>query len=569
MNTTLNTFKTQQRQALALLEKLQAFLQQGEGVGIDIDATLKAKLQTAIQSVEGQKLKIALVGGFSEGKTSIAAAWMEKLEKSSMKISHQESSNEVKIYDVGSDFVLIDTPGLFGFKEQYSDASHSIEKYKDITKKYVSEAHLVLYVMNSTNPIKESHKDDLVWLFRTLNLLPRTVFVLSRFDEVADVEDEQDYQESLGIKRGNVTSRLVDLIGLSPSEIDQLAIIAVAANPFDQGAEYWLKNLAQFKALSHIGLLQEATAQKIKANGGAEAITNEMKKTIISDVLHKQLPVAVASDEKIGREVDKLDAMSSRLKQQLASTSGHISEVKGSLREFVSSYFAKLILQAKGLSMETFTEFFEREVGRDGVMITTRLQNEFGRRLGAVQLEVSRMRAGFDSEISNFNSTVQTLGKQGLSFMIGNGSLVTGQTVIATRDSIVSAGKIVGLDLGSVLKFKPWGAVNFANMVNGVLAVVGVAMEIWDSVERAKREENFRQSIVEMVENFEQQRLELLDLINGPTFVAKFFPEYTDLHNDVETIGKTVAERQAKRQQFREWRLSGEAIDVAFTEFRH
>ena len=100
MNTTLNTFKNQQLQALALLEKLQAFLQQGESVGIDIDSALKIKLQTAIQSIAGQKLKIALVGGFSEGKTAIAAAWMERLDTSSMKISHQESSNEVKIYDV-------------------------------------------------------------------------------------------------------------------------------------------------------------------------------------------------------------------------------------------------------------------------------------------------------------------------------------------------------------------------------------------------------------------------------------------------------------------------------------
>ncbi|MGV8268407.1 LeoA/HP0731 family dynamin-like GTPase, partial [Pseudomonas aeruginosa] len=81
--------------------------------------------------------------------------------------------------------------------EQENAETQTIEKYKDITKKYVSEAHLVLYVMNSTNPIKESHKEDLTWLFRTLDLLPRTVFVLSRFDEVADVEDEQDYQANL------------------------------------------------------------------------------------------------------------------------------------------------------------------------------------------------------------------------------------------------------------------------------------------------------------------------------------------------------------------------------------
>ncbi|GAA7488203.1 hypothetical protein ckin124_00070 [Helicobacter pylori] len=30
-------------------------------------------------------------------------------------------------------------------------------------------------------------------MFRTLNLLSRTIFVISRFDEEADIEDEEDY----------------------------------------------------------------------------------------------------------------------------------------------------------------------------------------------------------------------------------------------------------------------------------------------------------------------------------------------------------------------------------------
>lgn len=194
MNETLNTFNAQQTHAVKLLQKLETFLQQGALAGVPIDPALSGKIHNAIASLADEKLKVALIGGFSEGKTSIAAAWMEKLDKTSMKISHQESSNEVKVYEVGQDFVLIDTPGLFGFKEQENDDTHAIEKYKDITKKYVSEAHLVLYVMNPTNPIKESHQEDLTWLFRTLDLLPRSIFVLSRFDEVADVEDEDDYE---------------------------------------------------------------------------------------------------------------------------------------------------------------------------------------------------------------------------------------------------------------------------------------------------------------------------------------------------------------------------------------
>ena len=190
MNSTLELFLNQNNKALALLDKLRVFLEQGAALGVNIDPTLLSKLEHASQNLANDKLKIALIGGFSEGKTSIAAAWMERLDKSSMNISQQESSNEVKVYEVDDNFVLIDTPGLFGFKEQYNADINAMEKYKDITRKYVSEAHLVLYVMNSTNPIKDSHKDDLNWLFRTLDLLPRTVFVLSRFDEVADVEDE-------------------------------------------------------------------------------------------------------------------------------------------------------------------------------------------------------------------------------------------------------------------------------------------------------------------------------------------------------------------------------------------
>ncbi|BDA03537.1 hypothetical protein OHP003_08120 [Helicobacter pylori] len=218
----------------------------------------------AIQSAADQKLRVALVGGFSEGKTSIAAAWIERLDKS-MKIDHQESSDAVKIYDIDNEIELVDTPGLFGFKK-IAD-SGKIEHYKDITKKYVSEAHLILYALNPSNPIKESHKDDLNWLFRTLNLLSRTIFVISRFDEEADIEDEEDYNKRFKIKKENIQKRLNDLISLSEKEGENLSIVAVAANPFNEGLEYWLKHKEEFQKLSHTKTFQDATQKKIKENG--------------------------------------------------------------------------------------------------------------------------------------------------------------------------------------------------------------------------------------------------------------------------------------------------------------
>lgn len=565
MENTLNTFKAQQAKAMGILEKLQKFLAQGESVGVPVSGDLTAKLHAAIQSVAGEKLKIALIGGFSEGKTSIAAAWMEQLDKSSMNISHQESSNEVKVYEVGSDFVLIDTPGLFGFKEQFNDETKSVEKYKDITKKYVSEAHLILYVMNSTNPVKESHKEDLMWLFRTLNLLPRTVFVLSRFDEVADVEDEEQYTHNLSVKQKNVMDRLNDLITLTDAERNELAIVGVAANPFDMGTEHWLTNLEQFKELSHIASLQMATSEKIKSNGGAAAVANEAKKSVIRDVLTKQLPVVIANDEKIALEVKKLDAISHDLNNQLKGTEQKIAEAKLNLRSFIMKYFSDLILQAKGVDADTSDSFFEREVGSEGIIIAARLQNEFERQLQSVTFEVSSMKIGFEADIQHYNSTMQVFGRQGLDYVVKS-NLISNTSVIAARDGITTVAKTIGLDLGKMLHFKPYGAINLAKGMNGALAFLGLAIEAWDSWEQAKREEAFRKGMQELINNFETQRADLNSLISGDQFTGRFFPEYIELKSSVHGVQKDAELKDQHRLKFHEWRKAGELIDSEFSE---
>ncbi|RBC00677.1 labile enterotoxin output A [Pseudomonas sp. MWU12-2115] len=563
MENTLKTFKAQQTSALTLLDRLQDFLEQGVQAGIPIDPALIGKLQTVINSVSGEKLKVALIGGFSEGKTSIAAAWMEKLDRSSMKISHQESSNEVKVYEVGEDFVLIDTPGLFGFKQQENIETHTVEKYKDITKKYVSESHLVLYVMNSTNPIKESHKDDLTWLFRTLDLLPRTIFVLSRFDEVADVEDEQDYLSNLQIKRHNVEGRLREQIGLTDQEAASLSIVAIAANPFDMGVEHWLANLEQFKALSHIVTLQTATIGKIQQNGGGTALANEMRASVIRDVLNNQLPVAIENDEKVAMEVGRLDELNTRLVKQLAVTGQQIEDARINLRNFATRYFSDLILQAKGSSLETFGDFFEREVGTEGIIVSTRLQNEFSRQTQSITFEVEKMQVGFDSEVNHFNTTVKALGKQGINHVL-KGNLINNTTVLATRDGLTTIAKTVGMDIGKYLKFKPWGAVNFAKGANGALAFLGVALEAWDSWEQYKREEAFKKAVADMVNNFEQQRQDFLALVNSERFKEDFFPDYLLLNTRRQELQSNVDESRVRQQRFQAWRNEAETIDAEF-----
>lgn len=283
MDTTLDRFKAQQERAAGMLRELLEFLKAGADFGVTMDEAFEHKLESAIGAVTGERLKVALVGGFSEGKTSIAAAWMNRLDRQGMKISQAESTDHVLEYPVGDDLLLVDTPGLFGEREIDG------ETYKELTRKYVSEANLVLYVMDPTNPIKESHKSELTWLFRDLALLSRTVFVLSRFDAVADLEDEGEYQRLLEVKRSAVRQRLVELIALSPAEADTLSIVAVSANPYDQGIDYWLANQEEHRKLSRIPSLQQATVDRIHSSGGTERLVADTRAAIIADVLNKHL----------------------------------------------------------------------------------------------------------------------------------------------------------------------------------------------------------------------------------------------------------------------------------------
>lgn len=510
MNETLKQFKENQEINQKNLKKLLDFINTGEQYGINIENSFKEKINSVIKNIANQKLKVALIGGFSEGKTSIAAAWIERLDKTSMKIDHQESSDEVKIYNIDDEIELVDTPGLFGFKEKISD-NGKIEHYKDITKKYISEAHLILYVLNPSNPIKESHKDDLIWLFRTLNLLPRTIFVISRFDEEVDIEDEEDYNRKFNTKKENIQNRLNELISLSEKEKENLVIVAVAANPFDCGVEYWLKHKEEFQKLSRIKTLQNATQKKIKENGGKLTIIEEAKKSIIQDVVNRQIPLAKKTQQDINKEVECLNKIIEKKQQDIQNLNEEISKARINLREFAIRYFSDLCSQVSGTNMETFNDFIEREIGNEGINIETKVQNEFERQTQGILNQISKIEANFNADIGFFENNIKTFGKNGINFLIKS-NIINPTNIKLARDMTVTTAKFVGIDL--VLKFKPWGAVKLANNINKALPLINIALEVWDSWNEQQKINEFEKNKEKMKSNFENQKKEILNLIN-------------------------------------------------------
>lgn len=565
MDMTLEAFKAQQERAAGMLRDLLAFLQEGEDFGIAMDDAFAQKLKTAIGTVVGERLKVALVGGFSEGKTSIAAAWMNRLDRHGMNISQTESTDHVLEYPVGDDLLLVDTPGLFGSREVDGAT------YKDLTRKYVSEANLVLYVMDPTNPIKESHQAELEWLFRELGLLSRTVFVLSRFDAVADLEDETAYQAALEVKRRGVRQRLTDLLGLTASEVHDLSIVGVSANPFEQGIEYWLANPDQHRQLSRIQTLQVATESKVHASGGMQQLVADTKTAIIADVLGKQLPLVSERARVIKDEVGRLKDTVEELEGKLQLASQQANNAGNQIRRFLTGYFSDLILQARGADMQTWSAFFEREVGAEGIVINMRLQQEYAKCLQSVQLNLQAVQGNFVDEINHFNTVVSSMGQQGVKYLL-DGKLVNNKSILMLRDGVVSAGKMVGFDLGKNLKFAPWGAHKLAGGVNGALAGVGFMMEVWDSYKEYEREQKFRQGVEDFVKTMEAQRASLVAELDaqagGSVFTQTYFPALLEMRELQAALKANLDGASEKQDRFAAWHQRAGALEGEYQRLR-
>lgn len=330
----------------------------------------------------------------------------------------------------------------------------------------------------------------------------------------------------------------------------------MAANPFDLGFEHWLKHQEEFQKLSHIKALQDATQKKIKENGGKLTIIEEAKKSVIQDVVYRQMPPAKQALQDINGEMEYLNKTLEKRRKDLQNLNSEISQASIHLREFITRYFSDLIAQVSGTSLETFNDFVIREIGDKGINIETRVQNAFERETQGIFNEMAKIETGFNTDMSFFEKHAGTLGKIGINFLNKSG-FINATNIKLARDTIAAAGKFVGLDLA--LKFKPWGAVNLAGSINKGLPLIGLAFEVWDSWKESQKIEKLEKAKREMESDFNNQKQEILDLINDETrFKQTCFPMALELEECIQACEESVKKTQECAQGLEKWIQTGE-----------
>jgi hypothetical protein len=548
----LKSFLEQKEQIIYNLEKMLNWVRDGKRLDLDIEKT-ERKILNALEGVKSEKIRVALVGAFSEGKTTVAASWLGKVV-ANMKIDPLESSDSIAIYrpeGFEDNCEIVDTPGLFGSKEKVEEGS-AVIKYADITKKYVSEAHLVLYVLNPVNSIKDSHTETIKWLFRDLGKLSNTIFIINQFDNVCDIEEDEDYEHQFKIKRQAVVDKLKTVIGLTAEEEKELKIVGISANPFDRGIENWLKNKGEYLKLSRINKLQDLTESFLK--GSKENLVKSQSLSVISESIAIQSKQADEIYSFYEKQLKSRDESLAEIDKEISNTKSKFKENKNNLREEIVSYFDSMLLQLNSTDLSTFQDFYIRNIGKDGINIESETHTLFDRYAENTKLSIitldDKISAEFDFRDSLDKSFLQSNVKMGIAALSKMG--INNTTVLASRNLLRGGLGKVGIEAG--MKFKPWGAVNFAKGLNGALAGLGVAFEIWETWDLHQKNKKLGESKTELTKYINDYKAHLLSFVNNEeSYIKNFAPSFENILKSREVLSEEVAEFIDKAEKIKEW----------------
>ncbi|GAA9690099.1 hypothetical protein HpVH77_05970 [Helicobacter pylori] len=241
--------------------------------------------------------------------------------------------------------------------------------------------------------------------------------------------------------------------------------------------------------------------------------------------------------------------------KELKNLDGEISQARINLRELITGYFSDLSRQVAGTSLETFNDFVIRKIGDKGINIETKVQNEFERQTQGILNEIAKIGTSFNADMSLFEKHAGTFGKIGNEFLTKSG-FINATNIKLTRDAIAAVGKFVGIDLA--FKFKPWGTVKLAGNLNKALPLIGFAFEAWDSWNKHQKEQKLKEA-KKMVSHFDNQKKEILDLINDETrFKQTSFSSALELEKCIQACEESVKKTQECAQGLEKWIQTGE-----------
>ena len=463
-----NQFNAEKQTALKGLEQLRAVLDELGEMGADVSSELQ-KIDSAVQAVESDVLRIALLGAFSDGKTSVIAAWLGKV-MADMNIDMDESSDRLAIYSpegLPEKCEIVDTPGLFGDKDKSVDGEQVM--YEDLTKRYISEAHLILYVVDATNPLKESHYDIVKWVLRDLNKLSSTIFVINKMDEVTDLTEQVLFDAQATIKKDNLKGKLQRAANLSSDEMARLNIVCLASNPNGRGLPFWFGKPEHYESRSRINDLKAMTTEVLRNNVPAMLIA-KTGLDVVRDVVGQHVLRAEEQLEQLKVFAEQNAEESARISQDIATGRSEVKRLAGELFEELQNLEKGLLGKLRPLGLENIREFLEDELGYTeegiGFKLNLKIKGAIDRSFDQSSKVTCRISQDIGRQLNSSESFLNAMGDSALKSMGGAAKGIANLSPDIIKGAVFAARDALSAVTGVAIKFKPWQATKIAGAIS-------------------------------------------------------------------------------------------------------
>lgn len=549
---------------LQKLASLKSLLQKGVEYMPDLQSYL-GKIDSIINTIQDGEISVVLLGSFSDGKTSAIAGLLGRLEDN-MKIDNDESSDELTVYrpkDLKKGFKIIDTPGLFGTKEREIDGKDV--KFSELTERYISEAHIIIYVCDAVVPLKDSHVEIIRRIMRDYHKLDNTIFVINKMDEAGyDLRDEYDYSNGCKIKKENLISRLRSTISLTPDEEKRLHIVCIAADPKGKGLAHWFAKMNEYYERSHINDLRQCVNEVVET-ANKDELSSSAYETSVLDVVDGVCEAIDGTQKPVSKAIVKIERDNTEIVEDQKQLKSELTLSRNELRSAINEIKNDVIRDIKGASLDTVGDVINGELGvQDGKVTFYVLEDKLN-----AQIEQC-----CEANANNINSSVvklestysmqEAMLNDAMKFGIGQlkNLNISGEQVKAVRDIIAKG-----------YKFKPWGAIKLGSKITKVAGAIGaglsVGMEIYDWYKRhenQKKLEELKVNLCNAVNDYVAQIFKTFE--SEGEYYKNFAPSYLELckkvqerNDEISALKQKVADLEKYKKQIDAWKSTGEYVD--------
>ncbi|WJD62077.1 dynamin family protein [Pseudomonas kurunegalensis] len=529
-------------------------------MGLDVSQDID-KIKKAIGDVQSDALRIALLGAFSDGKTSVVAGWLGQVMKD-MKIDTNESSDALAIYRPASlqdRCEIVDTPGLFGDKEKAAE-NGALVQYGDITKNYISEAHLIFYVVDATNPLKDSHQDIVRWVLRDLNKLSSTIFVINKMDEVADLRDPEEFEQQSAIKKTNLLNKLQRFVELTPAEREAINVVCVASNPNSRGLDFWLEQKDLYDQRSRIGELKLVT-QQVLDGSGRDTLIKKTGIDVVRDVLGKK--IAVAQDELIKFRLlaDNQRLDSARIQEDIAEGKRKVLATVGNLYEELNNLETDLLNSIRTLPRDQVHAFLESKIGftKDdiGEKLRFRIDHLFSTAFNQSSSIMNGISAKIEHQLDSSSDFADSIAASALAASSRALSAVSKIPVESIKNGVFLARETLKNLTGYVYKFKPWEATKLAANISRWAGPIGAGIQVLTDaisvVQQQRAEAELKQLQNDLAEVVKSHFAEPMKLLQDHEKVMEIFaPQIKAFEKILQDQEQSLEDLRRRQEQLAE-----------------